>query len=291
MTAVRCIKPNPNDTQLQFAKAALLDDTLFSGGRCLDGLNRYVYCHNNPVRYVDPSGMDAYDFYEAMSQNQNQAAQAALGSRETHDRIMNTTDPGNATRIVNQTVETAGNSSDEQPNTEPTTSPTAGGNHPDPSNYVPNLQFPTRIQNASRKNFNVYPPPATDSHCNQYAWNGHLGAGQNPGNQDPNWVLPGKGYRALVIDQGLYPYDVPPENTYGDAFMCYPNAASSSGKPDPMHIVRYEYEGGDTYTMHWTAGKDEPIPVPLQITDRNPYGCAAIMFIPYGYLKSIELLK
>ncbi len=39
-----------------WAEAARLDKALFPGGGCLDGLNRYAYCQNNPVRYIDPTG-------------------------------------------------------------------------------------------------------------------------------------------------------------------------------------------------------------------------------------------
>ena len=33
---------------------------LFAGGSCPDGLNRHSYCHNNPVRYTDPTGEGSY---------------------------------------------------------------------------------------------------------------------------------------------------------------------------------------------------------------------------------------
>jgi hypothetical protein len=54
MTTLRELKAET--TRSYFSKAAVLDDVLFSGGRCWDGLNRYAYCHDNPVRYNDPTG-------------------------------------------------------------------------------------------------------------------------------------------------------------------------------------------------------------------------------------------
>jgi hypothetical protein len=56
-------------TSLRFTKVRILSDIdsggalpywdeYFPGGGCLDGLNLYAYCHNNPVRYVDPTGHD-----------------------------------------------------------------------------------------------------------------------------------------------------------------------------------------------------------------------------------------
>jgi hypothetical protein len=79
----------------------------FSGGRCLDDLNRYAYCRNNPVRYLDPTGYLPEDFYEAMWQNQSADEQAALGDKETHDAIVEAETTGEAVEIIETTVTTA----------------------------------------------------------------------------------------------------------------------------------------------------------------------------------------
>jgi len=56
MTALAGKIPRTDASHQYFTQAAILDESLFARGCCWDGLNRYAYCRNNPVKYSDPTG-------------------------------------------------------------------------------------------------------------------------------------------------------------------------------------------------------------------------------------------
>jgi RHS repeat-associated protein len=99
------------DTGLVYVNARWLDTAtgrFLSEDLVLDGTLWYAYVANNPMSYVDPTGLDSTDFYEALTKA-SASEQAALSS--SYDEIVQETDPGNVNEIIQETLESASSTS------------------------------------------------------------------------------------------------------------------------------------------------------------------------------------
>lgn len=265
----------------------------------LDGLNRYAYCYNNPIKYTDPTGNDVsnpgnsgYD----ENGNPEQIASFKVARNEDATLMVVTTKPGNACTRAQRV------SMDKHNSAKPKNSTVIIVVDGIVASYMTSddlpLQFPTRCLNSTRKNTTTR---GARTSCNKFTWYWLYDLARNTGNQDPSWVSPGNAFWNYImqgVSMGLAPF----KNTYGVVFIFYPNTDRSAdlkaageryaNHPDPIHVSGYEYLSGDEYSLQWTTGTSSITTETFSIAiDTQLHGSSAMVFIPFGYLESMELIK